>query len=580
MTPDTPHYLNGELAEATIHEITAPKPIQEMQPASEAPYRVLFERAPVGIIIGSGEGTCIDANPVMCQMLGITRDELVGRHESEYVAEKKMSNFGMPLDLNKGNSAYKHVCQFRRKDGSIFEAGTIATKMQDGTRLSYIRDITERKREYARVRRLVESNVQGVMLLNTKGDIVTANDAFPPPAFLGIVGYTREDLEARLVDRAAMTPGEYVDLDRRAAEEVASKGTCTPFEKEYIRKDGARVPVLVGAASFEDGPDEGVCFVLDITARKLAEDERTKLGQHLRDQHFYTRSLIESSIDALMTIDSFAIISDVNRQMEALTGCTRDELIGAAFKSCFTDPERAAAGIKRVLRDGRVTNYELTVRARDGHLTVVSVNAATLYDRHRKLQGVFAAARDMTETKQYEETLREAMHKAEQANRAILDLNASLERQILERTATVESARHQLLKSNERFAIAADAACIGIWEFDVVRNSLSWDDWMYRIYGHTRGPDIEPYTLWVNSLHPEDRARCEAHIGSAVRGECEFVTEFRIVRADGEIRHVKAASRTLHAADGSALTMTGVNLDVTEQRRAEEAKIASWDPSG
>jgi PAS domain S-box-containing protein len=574
MTPDTPHYLDGELAEATIQDITAPKQSQKMQPASEAPYRVLFERAPVGIVIGSAEGTCIDANPVMCQMLGITRDELVGRHESEYVAEKKMANFGMPLDSIKGNSAYKHVCQFRRKDGSIFEAETIAAVMQDGTRLSYIRDITERKREYARVRRLVDSNVQGVMFWNTKGDIATANDAF-----LGIVGYTREDLESGLVDRAEMTPGEYADLDRRAAEEVATKGTCTPFEKEYIRKDGARVPVLVGAASFEDSPDEGVCFVLDITARKLAEEEQTKLGQHLRDQHFYTRSLIESNIDALMTTDSFAIISDVNRQMEALTGCTRDELIGAAFRSCFTDPERAEAGIKRVLREGRATDYELTVRARDGKLTVVSVNATTLYDRHRKLQGVFAAARDITERKQYEETLREATHKAEQANREILDLNASLERQILERTATVESARHQLLKSNERFAIAADAACVGIWEFDVVRNSLSWDDWMYRIYGHTRGPNIEPYTLWANSLHPDDRARCEAHIGSAVRGECEFVTEFRIVRADGEIRHVKAASRTLHAADGSALTMTGVNLDVTEQRRAEEAKSASWDPS-
>jgi PAS domain S-box-containing protein len=259
--------------------------------------------------------------------------------------------------------------------------------------------------------------------------------------------------------------------------------------------------------------------------------------------------------------------------MQALTGCTRDELIGAAFKSLFTEPARAEAGIKRVLREGRVVDYELTVRARDGKLTVVSFNASTLYDRHRRLQGAFAAARDMTAHKQYESTLRAAIHEAERANRENLELNSRLELQVLERTATLESARDQLRRSNERFVIAADSAGIGIWEFDVVRNMLTWDDRMYRIYGRVRCKDAEPYALWADSLHPEDRARSEAQIVAAVRGECEFDAEFRIVRPDGEIRYIKASSRTLHAADGSALTMTGVNLDMTEQRRAMRAAV-------
>ena len=92
--------------------------------------------------------------------------------------------------------------------------------------------------------------------------------------------------------------------------------------------------------------------------------------------------------------------------MEALTGCTRDELIGAPFKDCFTDPERAEAGIKRVLSGSKVTDYELTARARDGKETVVSYNATTFHDRDRKLQGVFAAARDVTERKRFEQTSR------------------------------------------------------------------------------------------------------------------------------------------------------------------------------
>ncbi len=88
-----------------------------------------------------------------------------------------------------------------------------------------------------------------------------------------------------------------------------------------------------------------------------------KLDQRLRDQQFYTRSLIESNIDALVTTDPLGIITDVNRQMEAITGCTRDELIGAPFKNYFTDPELAESGIKQSLSGNKVTDFELT-RAR------------------------------------------------------------------------------------------------------------------------------------------------------------------------------------------------------------------------
>jgi PAS domain S-box-containing protein len=109
-----------------------------------------------------------------------------------------------------------------------------------------------------------------------------------------------------------------------------------------------------------------------------------------------------------MTTDPRGIITDVNKQMEALTGCTRDELIGAPFKDYFTDPDRAEAGIKRVLGESKLRDYELTARARDGKETVVSYNATTFHDRDRKLQGVFAAARDVTERKRYEQSLQQA----------------------------------------------------------------------------------------------------------------------------------------------------------------------------
>src|ERR1035438_1838174 len=191
----------------------------------------------------------------------------------------------------------------------------------------------------------------------------------------------------------------------------ASRGIEDIYELTYIRKDGSRFPAIVSVTALRDAREGIIGYLLlgtDNTARKQVEAEQKQLDQRLHDQQFYTRSLIESSIDALMTTDPAGIITDANRQMETLTGCTRDELIGAPFKNFFTDPERAEAGIKRVLSGSKVTDYELTALAREGKETVVSYNATTFRDRDRKLQGVFAAARDVTERKRFEQTLRQS----------------------------------------------------------------------------------------------------------------------------------------------------------------------------
>src|ERR1700682_534800 len=155
----------------------------------------------------------------------------------------------------------------------------------------------------------------------------------------------------------------------------ASRGIEDIYELTYIRKDGSRVPAVVSVTALRDAQDAIIGYLLigtDNTARKLVEAEQKQLDQRLRDQQFYTRSLIESNIDALMTTDPGGIITAVNKQMGTLPGCTRDELIGAHFKNCFTDPERAEAGIKRALSGGKVNDYELTARAWDGKETLVS----------------------------------------------------------------------------------------------------------------------------------------------------------------------------------------------------------------
>ena len=205
------------------------------------------------------------------------------------------------------------------------------------------------------------------------------------------------------------------------------------YELTYVRKDGSRFPAVVSVTALRDSQAAIIGYLLigtDNSARKKIEADQLELAQRLRDHQFYTRSLFESNIDAIMTTDPHCIITDVNKQMELLTGSTRDELIGSPFKNYFTDPERAEKGIKLVLSDKKVINYELTARARDGRKTVVSFNATTFYDRNRKLQGVFAAARDFTERKQLELDLESAKSVAERANLAKSDFLSGMSHEL------------------------------------------------------------------------------------------------------------------------------------------------------
>ncbi len=269
-----------------------------------------------------------------------------------------------------------------------------------------------------------------------------------------MLGYTAAEVMNKLTPADISDPEEVVARAKALSVELgtpitpgfdalvfkAKRGIEDIYELTYIRKDCSRFPAVVSVTALRDDRGAIIGYLLigtDNTARKEVEADKNKLDQRLRDQQFYTRSLIESNIDALMTTDPSGIITDVNKQMEALTGCTRDELIGAPFKDCFTDPDRAEAGIKLVLNEKKVVNYELTARARDGKETVVSYNAATFYDRDRKLQGVFAAARDVTEIKRFEQTL-------QQKNVELQSTKSAAEKANLAKSDFLSSMSHEL----------------------------------------------------------------------------------------------------------------------------------------
>jgi PAS domain S-box-containing protein len=341
-----------------------------------------------------------------------------------------------------------------RKDGSRFPAIVSVTALRDaeGTIIGYLligTDNTARKRAEEA---LQKAGALQSAIFNSANFSSIATDAKGVIQIFNVgaekmLGYAAAEVVNKITPADISDPQEVIDRAETLSSELAtpiapgfealvfkaSRRIEDIYELTYIRKDGSRFPAIVSVTALRDAEDTIIGYLLigtDNTFRKRIEAEQTELAQRLRDHQFYTRSLFESNIDALMTTDAPGIITDVNKQMESLTGCTRDELIGAPFKNFFSDPERAAAGIRLALSKRKVTDYELTAQDRDGKKTVVSYNATTFYDRDRKLQGVFASARDITERKQYEKSLREATHAAEAANSAKTEFLANMSHEI------------------------------------------------------------------------------------------------------------------------------------------------------
>ncbi len=348
-----------------------------------------------------------------------------------------------------------------RKDGSRFPAVVSVTALRDqkGSIIGYLligTDNTARKQAEAA---LIQAGALQNAIFNSANFSSIATDEKGVIQIFNVgaermLGYAASEVVDKITPADISDPREVIARAEELSQELetpiapgfealvfkASRGIEDIYELTYIRKDGSRFPAVVSVTALRDEQDMIIGYLLigtDNTVRKQVEADQMLLDQRLRDQQFYTRSLFESNIDAIMTTDPSGIITDVNKQMEALTGRTRDELIGAPFKNYFTDPALAEASIKLVLAEKKVTNYELTVRAWDGTETVVSYNATTFYDRNRKLQGVFAAARDITELKRVEHRLEEnnieietARVAAEKANQAKSEFLSSMSHEL------------------------------------------------------------------------------------------------------------------------------------------------------
>jgi len=351
-----------------------------------------------------------------------------------------------------------------RKDGSRFPAVVSVTALRDELNaiIGYLligTDNTARKQVEAERQHLLDiqeetnkqlqqanvtlqiSEEKFAVTINSIGDAVIATDATARVSLLNplaeqLTGWTQAEATGCLVDEIFNIINKESRLPSSIPVfETLSTGTIHGLANHtvLIARNGSECDIADSCAPIRDRDDQVIGAVLvfrDVTGEYAAQ-------KALRDQQFYTRSLIESNIDAIVTTDPSGNITDLNHQMEVITGYSHDELVGTPFKNHFTDPAQAEAAIKQVLMESKVTDFELTVRAKDAQQTMVSYNATNFYDQDGILQGLFFAARDVTERNRVDKVLQEntvelekAKAIAEKANLAKSDFLSSMSHEL------------------------------------------------------------------------------------------------------------------------------------------------------
>jgi PAS domain S-box-containing protein len=242
-----------------------------------------------------------------------------------------------------------------------------------------------------RFSRLAESNIIGVIVTNmNNGSIIEANDAF-----LKILGYTREDLSANQMNLRDITPPEYIFLSECSLEELKTTGVCKPFEKEYICKNGDRIPVLIGSVIVEDTQETVIGFVVDLSQQKAAlrdvYDElrlRKQAEAALQQANERLRSFVKANVVGILFGDVNGSITEANDEFLRIVGYTQEDIYTGRLRWADITPSEYSyldeLAIAEATAKGTCTPYEKECIRKDGSRVPVVVGYSLLGESRQK----------------------------------------------------------------------------------------------------------------------------------------------------------------------------------------------------
>jgi len=406
---------NGLLVRAwgSQRDITDRKRAEEALQETNQTLQALIQASPLGIITLDADGNLKMWSPAAERIFGWTEQEVLDR-PVPFVPEDKQEEFQRLHQVKlEGNSLTGLEVRRQKKDGSAIDIAFWGAPLQDAkgniySTMALIADISDRKRTQEalreseeRFRRLVESNIFGVAFGNFSGSIHYANDYF-----LQMVRYEREELMQGQLSWTQMTPPEFRHLDARATEELKTYGVATPFEKEYIRKDGTRVPILIGRALLKEPYDqqqEMVVFYLDLTERKQAESG-------LRESEERFRKFFEEAPIGISVIDLDGRFLKVNKTYCEMLGYLEPELHQLTFAT-ITHPEDVDKDLRYTeqLFNGEIGSYQSEKRyiKKNGEILWINLTATAICEQDGNVRYGLGMVEDISDRKRTQEELQD-----------------------------------------------------------------------------------------------------------------------------------------------------------------------------
>jgi PAS domain S-box-containing protein len=405
--------ITGVLGNA--RDVTEQMKAEEALRLASAYNRSLIEASLDPLVTINTEGQITDVNVATEKVTGYTRAELIDTDFSDYFTDPEQARAGYEQVFREG-FVQDYALEIRHRSGQMTPVLYNASVYQDEAGevvgvFAAARDITEQVKaeEAVRVanaynRSLIEASLDPLVTIDTKGKVTDVNAATEK-----VTGYTR----AELIDTDFSDYFTDPEQARAGYEQAFREGFVQDYALKIRHRGGQITPVLYNASVYRD--EAGEVAGVFAAARDIAE--QVKAEDAARIANAYNRSLIEASLDPLVTIDTEGKVTDVNAATEKVTGYTRAELIDTDFSDYFTDPEQARAGYEQVFREGFVQDYALEIRHRSGQMTPVLYNASVYQDEAGEVVGVFAAARDITEQVKAEDSARVA----NAYNRSLID---------------------------------------------------------------------------------------------------------------------------------------------------------------
>jgi PAS domain S-box-containing protein len=476
--------------------------------------RSLIEASLDPLVTISPAGKITDVNEATINVTGVSRGSLIGTDFADYFTQPNLAREGYERVFSEG-FVTDYPLTIRHIDGRLTDVLYNASVYRDSNDIvlgvfAAARDVTLQKKASQYARSLIEASLDPLVTISPEGKITDVNEAT-----INVTGVQRHDLIGTDFADYFTEP----DQAREGYLKVFSEGFVTDYPLTIRHRDGRLTEVLYNASLYRDASGD----VLGVFA---AARDATLQKQASR----YARSLIEASLDPLVTISPEGKITDVNEATAKVTGVPRAALIGTDFADYFTQPEKAREGYQRVFSEGFVTDYPLTIRHRDGQLTEVLYNASVYRDTGNKVLGVFAAARDVTES-----------------------------RRVMREFAETKNFLDNILQSSTKYSIIGK---------DLEHRILSWNEGAHRNYGYAASEIMGRNS---NILHtPEDvqsGAVEELFYLAHDKGLAE--ADFIRVRQDGSRFAASVVVTRRDDQDGRPIGYLLMSSDISEKRQAE-----------